>query len=102
MPEIVVFASEKGSGMDLDYYLNSHVPMVFKVWQPFAKSWKAEVPGPESSSPYEVMVFATLDNPGDFARALGNIPPETQQQIDADLKNCSAKPPKTWTQIPAL
>lgn len=101
MPETVVFASEKGSQMDVDYYLNTHVPMVFSHWQPYAKTWKAEVAGPESSSPYEVMVFAQLDNPGDFARALQNITPEVQAKIEADLKNCSTKPPKIWTQIPA-
>jgi hypothetical protein len=38
MPETVVIGYEKGSDMNLDYYLNSHVPMVRNFIKPYTVS----------------------------------------------------------------
>ncbi|KAI0124977.1 hypothetical protein BJ170DRAFT_597823 [Xylariales sp. AK1849] len=98
MAETVVIVYERGSDMNLDYYLNKHVPMVFGFWQPYAKYWRASAPGPESASPYELMISVEMDNTGDFAKALATLSKEQEAAISEDLTNYSKKPPVIWTQ----
>lgn len=97
MPEVVVAAYPKGAQMNYDYYLKKHVPMVFDLWQPYAKSWRAERPSLNSESPYEFIIFIEMDNAGDFGRAMGALNEEERRRIDDDLENYAKKPPVFWT-----
>jgi hypothetical protein len=99
MAETVIVAYEKGSDVNLDYYLNQHVPAVFSAWAPYAKSWKASAPRPESCSPYELVLTAEFENPGDFAKAIAQVPAEKTKELQSDEPNFSKKSPIMWSQL---
>jgi hypothetical protein len=56
------------------------------------------MPAPSSDSPYELMVFAEMDNVGDFAKACAALSEEQNKKIEDDLKNYAKKAPVFWTQ----
>lgn len=71
---------------------------VFGFWQPFAKSWRVEMPSPDSDSPYELIVFVEMDNIGDFAKACTALSEDQNKRMEDDLKNYTQRPPIFWTQ----
>ncbi|KAI1855342.1 hypothetical protein JX265_006515 [Neoarthrinium moseri] len=97
--EVVVIAYPKGAEMNVDYYINKHVPMVYDLWQPYAKTWRAEIPSSTSDSPYELILFAEMENEGDFGKVLAAQSEETTNKIRSDGINYTKMPPVIWTQL---
>lgn len=96
MPVVACGGYSKGAEINVDYYVNKHVPWVFSLWQPLAKSYRI-CHSPGEDSPYEVIVFIDFENEEDVAKAMGGVDEATGQAIKDDIKNYSKQPPVFWT-----
>ncbi|KAI0014670.1 hypothetical protein F4780DRAFT_389712 [Xylariomycetidae sp. FL0641] len=104
MPATFVIAYPKGSNINMDYYLHTHMA---KVADDFRKagmtSWRVARPAAEedvpalAGSPYEVMTLLQFPGGVDAIKALlAALTPDQQQALADDLKNYSLLPPVRW------
>ncbi|ORY69610.1 uncharacterized protein BCR38DRAFT_471088 [Pseudomassariella vexata] len=99
MPATLITAYEPGSNVNLDYYINTHMPRAFAGFQPYCKRWKVvqAAPAPGMEHPFEVMTLAEFDKVEDIwaAYAAEEFKPVAQWIVD-DLTNYAQKKPLVW------
>ncbi|RYP59771.1 hypothetical protein DL771_010749 [Monosporascus sp. 5C6A] len=99
MPAILVTAYERGAQVDLDYYINKHMPKAFSLFQPHCKSWKVvkAAPAPGMDDPYEIMTFAEFEKVEDIwaTYAAESFKP-VAKWIEEDTANYAQQKPKVW------
>lgn len=75
----VLYENKPGSKFDMDYYLNTHMPLVSKSWQQYGlKGWEVQEfrPSPDGQvPPYQVQATLIWDNQEDLKKGLES--PET-------------------------
>ncbi|KAH6603715.1 hypothetical protein Trco_008490 [Trichoderma cornu-damae] len=83
----------EGEYFDMEYYVNSHMPLVDKLWAPFGlKSWEVIKFGPEA--PFYGGALMTWEKAGDAAKMA--VAPESQPLYD-DVPNFTNLKPIVMT-----
>ncbi|KAK4452525.1 hypothetical protein QBC34DRAFT_26594 [Podospora aff. communis PSN243] len=99
MPAILVTAYEQGAEVDLDYYVNVHMPKAFSLFQPLCRNWRVvkASPAPGMADPYEIMTFAEFDKVEDIwaTYAAESFKP-VAKWIEEDTANYAKAKPKVW------
>ncbi|KAK0726008.1 hypothetical protein B0H67DRAFT_551430 [Lasiosphaeris hirsuta] len=102
MPAILVTAYEKGAEVDLDYYINVHMPKAFALFQPHCKSWRIvkTAPAPGMDDSYEVMSLAEFDTVEDiWATYAAESFADVAKWIEEDAKRYAKTQPKAWVVV---
>lgn len=89
----VLYPQTSDATFNMDYYLKSHMPMVFNEMKPHGlKGWTASkvLGSPDGSpAPYSVQVILRFDKPEDVQKALE----ATGEKVLGDIPNFSNQQP---------
>lgn len=70
----VLYPNDEGSTFDMDYYLNTHIPLVRQRWEPMGMTSLKLVKGvattdPNTPAPYQVIAILEFDSMDSFRQA---------------------------------
>ncbi|KAF2225869.1 hypothetical protein BDZ85DRAFT_72489 [Elsinoe ampelina] len=93
MPAEISVLYPQGAKFNLDYYLKTHMPLVYETWSPLGlKSWKvAEFP---DDQPFKIQATLVWEELSAFQSAAGG--PTAKTVLD-DIPNFSDKQPTFLT-----
>lgn len=81
----VLYPNKPGSRFDVEYYLNTHMPMAARLLGPAIKAITVEigVPGPQGPAPFAAICGFTCETVEDFMQAFTPVAGELQGDIPA-------------------
>ncbi|KAH8652212.1 hypothetical protein BX600DRAFT_516275 [Xylariales sp. PMI_506] len=84
---------EKGSEINVEYYKNTHLPLVLDAWKSLAtKGWKVYT-SPGDRSPYELLLAVEFESSEALSQLQTVVSAETQKALADDTPNYSKKAP---------
>ncbi|RYP77431.1 hypothetical protein DL771_001226 [Monosporascus sp. 5C6A] len=84
----VIYPKEAASNFDMEYYVNTHMPLVGKIWGPLGlKSWTVGTVNPESG--FHVQAFLVWDSLEAYKKA-------PTDEIFGDIKKFTNVSPVKW------
>jgi hypothetical protein len=89
-------AYEQGSEINVDYYVNKHLPLALKAWAKVGVAgYKLDTTKTETS-PFEVLLAVHFESMAGVGKLQTEVTPEDNKALQDDLANYSKKPPKIW------
>jgi len=83
----VLYPNKPGSRFDVEYYLNTHMPMAARLLGPAVKAITVEIghpgPGPEDTPPFAAICGFTSETVEDFMGAFSPV----ASQLQGDIPN---------------
>ena len=79
----VLYPNKPGARFDVEYYLNTHMPMSAKLLGPAIKAITVEIgiPSPQGAPPYAAICGFTCETVEDFMQAFSPVAGELQGDI---------------------
>jgi uncharacterized protein (TIGR02118 family) len=81
----VLYPNKPGSQFDIEYYLNTHMPMSAKLLGPAVKNISVDIgrptPGSDAPAPFAAIATFTCDTVEDFVEAFTPVAGELQGDI---------------------
>jgi uncharacterized protein (TIGR02118 family) len=81
----ILYPNEPGKRFDVEYYLNTHMPMSARLLGPAIKAISAEIgipgPGPQDTAPFAAICGFTCETVDDFMQAFNPVAGELQGDI---------------------
>jgi uncharacterized protein (TIGR02118 family) len=83
----VLYPARLGARFDVEYYLNTHMPMAARLLGPAVKAITVEIgrpgPGPEDTAPFAAICGFTCETLEDFMQASAPV----ASQLQGDIPN---------------
>ena len=83
----ILYPTGLGTHFDVEYYLNTHMPMAAALLGPAIKAITVEIgvpgPGPDDTPPFAAICGFTCENAEDFLKALTPV----ADQLQGDIRN---------------